>query len=340
MISPAGIPIFFPKRYQAVADPLEVHPGGGTLSAGPPTSSRESVRPLEVPSRTSGSVASSNGRGSASDLLACATSASRKRCHEKSGMLDGWRAAAVEFSCGFPSCFLPERRVGFLYDSAQAAVSLILSMDPDVVHAVSTSLVVSACAILFASFLGVPLGIAIGISEFRFRRSATTLLNSFVAIPTVVVGLVLYGLLGRQGPLGFLGFLFTPAAIVIGGTVLCTPIVAHYSMVASKGADRRIFPTALTLGAGPGRAVGKFVSEIRLGILAAVIAGFGRVVSEVGVAMMLGGNIRGYTRTMTTAIALETSKGEFELGLALGIFLLTVAFVVNAALYLMQRGSS
>jgi len=227
--------------------------------------------------------------------------------------------------------------VGFLYDSALAAVSLLLSMDPDILHAVSTSLVVSACSILFASLLGIPLGLAIGISDFRFKRSAITLLNSFVAIPTVVVGLIVYGLLSRQGPLGFLGMLFTPAAIVIGGTVLCTPIVAHYSMVASRGADRRIFPTAMTLGAGPGRAAMKFVSEIRFGILTAVIAGFGRVVSEVGVAMMLGGNIRGYTRTMTTAIALETSKGEFAEGLALGALLMGVALGVNIFLGILQQ---
>lgn len=225
----------------------------------------------------------------------------------------------------------------FLFDSARAAVSLLFAMDPDILHAIRTSLLVSAFAILSASLLGIPLGIAVGMSDFRFKRSAVTLLNSFVAIPTVVVGLVMYGLLSRQGPLGFLGLLFTPAAIVIGGTVLCTPIVAHYSMVASRGADRRIFPTAMTLGAGPGRASMKFVSEIRFGILAAVIAGFGRVVSEIGVAMMLGGNIRGYTRTMTTAIALETSKGEFAEGLALGAILMGVALAVNIFLGLLQR---
>lgn len=225
----------------------------------------------------------------------------------------------------------------FLFDSAKVASSLLFSMNPDILHAVRTSLAVSTGAILFASLMGIPLGLAIGISEFRFKRSAVTLLNSFVAIPTVVVGLLLYGLLSRQGPLGFLGLLFTPVAIVIGGTVLCTPIVAHYAMVASRGADRRVFPTAMTLGAGPGKAVLKFVSEIRFGILAAVIAGFGRVVSEVGIAMMLGGNIRGYTRTMTTAIALETSKGEFAEGLALGAVLMGVALGVNIFLGLLQQ---
>lgn len=225
----------------------------------------------------------------------------------------------------------------FLLDSARGALSLLLGMDPDILHAVWTSLAVSAWAILFASLLGIPLGLSIGIADSRFRHTAAAVLGSLVAIPTVVVGLLLYGLLSRRGPLGFLGLLFTPAAIVIGGTVLCTPIVAHYSMVASRSADRRILPTALTLGAGPGRAAWKFVSEIRFGILAAMIAGFGRVVSEVGVAMMLGGNIRGYTRTMTTAIALETSKGEFAQGLALGTVLMGVALGVNILLGMLQQ---
>ncbi len=225
----------------------------------------------------------------------------------------------------------------FLFDSARVAVSLLVAMDPDILHAVRTSLAVAAGSILFASLFGIPLGLTIGISDSPFRNLAMTVLNSFVAIPTVVVGLLVYGFVSRQGPLGFLGLLFTPAAIVIGGTILCTPIVAHYSMVASRNADSRILPTAMTLGAGPGRAAMKFVSEIRFGILAAMIAGFGRAVSEVGVAMMLGGNIRGYTRTMTTAIALETSKGEFAQGLALGAVLMGVALGVNILLSLLRR---
>ena len=225
----------------------------------------------------------------------------------------------------------------FFADSMNAALSLLLSADPDILHAVLTSLLVSGCSILLASLMGIPLGLAVGLSEFPLKRPAVTLLNSLVALPTVLVGLVVYGFLSRRGPLGSLGLLFTPAAIVIGGTILCTPIVAHYAMVAAKGADARILPTAMTLGAGPVRAWLKFVSEIRFGILAAVVAGFGRVVSEVGIAMMLGGNIRGYTRTMTTAIALETSKGKFAEGMALGVVLMAVALIVNVFLSLLQQ---
>lgn len=225
----------------------------------------------------------------------------------------------------------------FLLESAKGALSLLLGMDPDILHAVRTSLSVAFRSILFSSLMGIPLGLSIGIADSPCRHTAAAILGSLVAIPTVVVGLLVYGFVSRQGPLGFLGLLFTPSAIVIGGTVLCTPIVAHYSMVASRSADRRIIPTAMTLGAGPGRAAWKFVSEIRFGILAAMIAGFGRVVSEVGIAMMLGGNIRGYTRTMTTAIALETSKGEFAQGLALGTVLMGVALGVNILLGLLQQ---
>jgi tungstate transport system permease protein len=126
-----------------------------------------------------------------------------------------------------------------------------------------------------------------------------------------------------------MGLLFTPAAMVIGQSLLAIPIVANYTMAAVRGADPRILPTALTLGAGPLHSVARLVLDVRFGIVAAVIAAFGRVIAEVGVAMMLGGNIRGYTRTMTTAIAMETSKGEFAFGLALGLVLMTVALGVN-----------
>ncbi len=214
---------------------------------------------------------------------------------------------------------------------------MIGAVSPDIVDAVRTSLAVSAGATVFAAVIGIPLGLLVGLCDFPLKRAAVTVLNSLMAVPTVVVGLFVYGFISRQGPLGALGLLFSPTAIVIGGTLLASPIVANYAMASARGADARIIPTALTLGAGRLRAAGALVAEIRFGILAAVIAGFGRVVSEVGVAMMLGGNIRGYTRTMTTAIALETSKGEFAFGMALGIVLMTVALAVNVFLNVLQR---
>ncbi len=225
----------------------------------------------------------------------------------------------------------------FLLASFVSALRLIASPGPDLADAVRTSLCVSAGASVFAALFGIPLGLVVGTVDFPLKRAAVTVLNSLMAVPTVVVGLFVYGFVSRQGPLGALGLLFTPTAMVIGGTLLASPIVANYAMASARGADPRIIPTALTLGAGRLQAAGALITEIRFGILASVIAGFGRVVSEVGVAMMLGGNIRGYTRTMTTAIALETSKGEFAFGMALGIVLMTVAFLVNVFLSVLQR---
>ena len=188
-----------------------------------------------------------------------------------------------------------------------------------------------------AALFGVPLGLWLGLSKFRGRRLMITLLNTLMALPTVVVGLVLFGLFSRQGPLGPLGLLFTPLAMIAGQVVLATTIVANLVLAAVTGADRRIINTALTLGASQLQAALQLLREIRFGVMAAVIAGFGRVIAEVGVAMMLGGNIRGTTRTMTTAIALETSKGEFAFGLSLGLVLLGVALLVNLGLNLVQQ---
>ena len=156
-------------------------------------------------------------------------------------------------------------------------------------------------------------------------------------MPTVVIGLLLFGLFSRQGPFGVWGLLFTPWVMIVGQTVLATPIIANYTLTAVAGADRRIVMTAKTLGANSLQSHLKLLSEVRFGIMAAVIAAFGRVIAEVGVAMMLGGNIRGYTRTMTTAIALETSKGEFAFGLALGIILMSVALMINIILNRLQQ---
>ncbi|GAB7026884.1 ABC transporter permease [Geotalea toluenoxydans] len=227
--------------------------------------------------------------------------------------------------------------MGFFSESLQTAFSLIMSMDREVYTTVWTSIYVSIWSTLFASVIGIPAGITIGIGTFPLKGALTTTLNTLMALPTVVVGLVVYGMISRQGPLGQLGLLFTPKAMVLGQTLLAIPIITNYTLSTIEGADKRILPTALTLGAGPLQGVLQLVREERYGVMAAVIAGFGRVIAEVGAAMMLGGNIRGYTRTMTTAIAMETSKGEFAFGLALGIVLLAVAFLVNLALNILQQ---
>ena len=227
--------------------------------------------------------------------------------------------------------------MGYLGDSLLTAFELILGLDREVRIAVWTSLYTSSCAIVIAALFGVPAGLWLGLKRFHGRQLLVALLNTMMALPTVVVGLVLFGLFSRQGPLGPLGLLFTPLAMIAGQTVLAAPIVANLVLAAVTGADSRIINTALTLGASRLQAAIKLLSEVRFGVMAAVIAGFGRVIAEVGVAMMLGGNIRNSTRTMTTAIALETSKGEFAFGLALGIILLSVALVVNLFLNVLQQ---
>ncbi len=227
--------------------------------------------------------------------------------------------------------------MGYLFDSLGAALGMIVHLNREVLSAVGTSLYTSLTAIAIGALLGIPAGAAIGLGRFPGRRLSLTLLNTLMALPTVVVGLVLFGLFSRQGPLGPLGLLFTPWAMIAGQVVLAAPIVANYTVAAVAGADPRILPTALTLGAGRLRGTWQLLLEVRFGMMAAIVAGFGRVIAEVGVAMMLGGNIRGSTRTMTTAIALETSKGEFAFGLALGIVLMSVALIVNLFLHLLQQ---
>ena len=227
--------------------------------------------------------------------------------------------------------------MGYLTESLLTAADLIVSFDREVRLTVWISLYTSSCAIVLATLIGIPLGLWLGLAKFRGRRLLITLLNTLMALPTVVVGLLLFGLFSRQGPLGPLGLLFTPLAMIIGQMILAIPIIANYMLAAVAGADQRIINTALTLGATRVQAVIQLLREIRFGAMAAVIAGFGRVIAEVGVAMMLGGNIRGTTRTMTTAIALETSKGEFAFGLSLGLVLLGVALLVNMGLNLAQQ---
>jgi tungstate transport system permease protein len=216
------------------------------------------------------------------------------------------------------------------------AFELIASGDPAVFSAVTVSLQVSAVATLAASALGIPLGYALSGARFRGKALVMTALSTLMAIPTVVVGLLVYMLLARGGAMGPLDLLFSRAAIILGELVLALPIVASLTAAAVDALDGRAREAALSLGADRVRVTLTVLHECRHAILAAVAAGYGRVIGEVGVAMILGGNIASVTRTMTTAIALETSKGEFAVALALGIILLAIALVVNVALRALQ----
>jgi len=213
-----------------------------------------------------------------------------------------------------------------------AAVHLLSARDPQVVSAAAVSLRVSLLATVLATLLGVPVGFWVAARHFHGRRVIELVLSTLTAFPTVVVGLLTYTLLSRRGPFGAFGLLYTQTAMVIGETILVTPLMAALTMAIVGGADPRIEETALTLGASRCGAALTVLAEMRRGLLAAVVTGFGRLVSELGVALMVGGNILESTRTMTTAIALETSKGDFALGFALGLILLAVALAVNVAI--------
>jgi tungstate transport system permease protein len=224
----------------------------------------------------------------------------------------------------------------YLWEGIQEAIRLIISVDSEVSRTVLLSLRISLTATLLASLVGIPAGFLIGTREFFLKRPVITFFNTLLSLPTVVVGLFLYSLLSRRGPLGLLDLLFTPSAMVLGQFILASPIIVALTISAIQTLDPRVKWTAMTLGAGPVCTAMAVLSEVRFALMGAVIAGFGRVIAEVGAAMMVGGNIKGYTRVMTTAIALETAKGEFAFALSLGFILLMVAFSVNILFHYLQ----
>lgn len=226
--------------------------------------------------------------------------------------------------------------MGFILEGIKESVRLIVSFDIDLLDITFFTIKVSFLGTLLSGVTGIPAGFIIGISEFKGKKIINTILNTLMAMPTVVVGLLVYSLISRQGPFGSSGILFTPAAIVIGQLVLATPIITALTVSAIQSVDQRVRLTALSLGASAFQTSIVIVREARFQVMAAIIAGFGRVIAEVGAAMMLGGNIKGYTRTLTTAIALETSKGEFGFGMALGFILMGMAFVINIAFNYLQ----
>ncbi|MCK5850741.1 MAG: ABC transporter permease [Kiritimatiellae bacterium] len=217
------------------------------------------------------------------------------------------------------------------------AFRIIYTLDAEFLKIVWISVKVSFISISLAALAGVPFGIFVAQKRFPGRQIVITVLNTLMSLPTVVVGLMVYSFLSYHGPLGRMGLLFTQTAMVIGQFILAFPIIAGLTISSVRALDKRIHETILSLGANSAQGIRTFLREARFGILAAVVAGFGRVFAEIGVSMMLGGNIRGYTRNITTAIALETSKGEFAMGIALGLILLTMAFAIHATFAGFQR---
>ncbi len=217
------------------------------------------------------------------------------------------------------------------------AFNLILHLDPELFGIIVLSLKVSGLALILATALGLPAGALLGLTKFPGRGFVVSTVNTFMGLPPVVVGLFVYLLLSRRGPLGFLGLLYSPSAMVIAQTILAVPIVTALCHSAIVSVDPLVRLAARTLGATQLQETTAIIREARYGILSALIAGFGRVMAEVGSILIVGGNIAGYTRVMTTTIALETDKGNFELALALGIILLSISFIINAFLHAVQR---
>jgi tungstate transport system permease protein len=221
------------------------------------------------------------------------------------------------------------------------AIRLILRGDPEVMAIMWLSLKLSGIATIASLALGIPLGTAIGLARFPGRGLVLSLVNTGMGLPPVVVGLFVSIFLWRSGPLGFLELLYTPTAIVIGQFIIAFPVVTGLTVAAVQQIDPKLRFQLLGLGASRFQLLLQLLREARLSLLAAVMAGFGAVISEIGASMMVGGNILGYTRVLTTATVLETAKGNFDVAIALSVILLGITFLINWALTLLQqRGSA
>lgn len=226
-----------------------------------------------------------------------------------------------------------------IFASLQAAWALVNGADPALARIVALSLELSLAAALLGAAIGLPLGALVAVGRFPGRRAVIVALNALLGLPSVVVGLLVYLMLSRAGPLGSWGLLFTPTAIVIAQSLLVAPIVAALARQTCEDAWRDYEEQLTSLGVSRARAVPTLLWDARYSLLTTVLAGFGRAASEVGAVMIVGGNIDGVTRVMTTAIALETSKGDLPLALALGFVLILVVLVVNAAAYGLREWS-
>lgn len=224
-----------------------------------------------------------------------------------------------------------------IVDGFKQAFRLLITLDPEVLGITFLSLKVSGAATLISLLLGVSIGTAVALSQFPGRKFVVSLVNTGMGLPPVVVGLFVTVFLWRNGPLGFLEILYTPAAMIIAQAIIATPIVMGISLAAIQQLPEKLRLQILALGATRFQMVWILVKEARLPLLAAVMAGFGGVISEVGASIMVGGNIKGYTRVLTTATVMESSRGNFDVAIALGVILLLFAYVINLILTQIQQ---
>lgn len=218
-----------------------------------------------------------------------------------------------------------------------SALDLVLAGDPALLSIVKLSLLVSLSAVALAALIGVPFGALVALTRFRGREGVIVMLNALMGLPPVVAGLAVYLLLSRSGPLGEFGLLFTPGAMVVAQTILVTPIVAALSRQTIEDLWEEYRDELAAMNVGPARRVATLIWDARFSLLTALLAGFGRAAAEVGAIIIVGGNIEGFTRTMTTAIALETSKGDLPLAVGLGIVLIGIVVVINALAWGIRR---
>jgi len=227
--------------------------------------------------------------------------------------------------------------VGVIIEGLIRAIELIVSLDPEVIEITIRSLLISLSATVIASILAVPLGSYVTFNEFTGKKSLIAIIQTLYALPTVLVGLFVFLFISRQGPFGFLGLLFTPSGMVVGQVILILPILMGLTISALSNVDTTVRDTIISLGATKFQFLVSIVREARFAIYAAVVMGFSRAISEVGAAIMIGGNISGHTRVLTTTIALETSMGNIEVSMALGIILLAISLIVNLLMSLVQQ---
>ncbi|HIR16597.1 MAG TPA: ABC transporter permease [Candidatus Caccocola faecigallinarum] len=227
----------------------------------------------------------------------------------------------------------------FIAEGFVQAFRMLLTMDEETTVIVVTTFKLTALSMAGVLLFGLPAGFLLGYFDFPGKRAVRTVTDTLLALPTVVIGLLVYAFISRRGPLGDWELLFTIRGMAIGQVILGTPIVAAYTAAAIEGLDSRLRQTLMTLGASGGRLALTSLWEARFMILVAALTAFGRIVGEVGSAMMLGGNIKWHTRTITTAITLETGKGEFALGIALGVILILISLLLNISLTFLRRRS-
>lgn len=228
--------------------------------------------------------------------------------------------------------------IGEIYRGFLEAIRLITNGDPELTRIVLLSLEVSGISLAISAALGIPIGSWLGLSRFLGRKLVMAMLYTGMGFPPVVVGLFVYLMLSRSGPFGFLGWLFTPKAMIVSQVIISFPLVAGFTMAAVMGVNPDLRRQMLSLGAANWQATLAILMEARVGVVVSIIAGFGSIISEVGSVMMVGGNIQGSTRVLTTAIILETRKGNFDLAMALGMVLLILSFLTNIAMLRLQGG--